>query len=77
MLVASSKRRAGREHLAPEDTLCYMLLRDQVRGEVQKGVGSIPMIRCKVRKVGKEAGCEIRNIGEAVHIGSAVVTAIR
>jgi len=36
-----------------------------VRGEEAKGVGSVPMIRCKVSK---EAGCEIRCIGEAVHV---------
>ena len=54
-----------------------MLLRNGVRGEGEKGVGSIPVIRCNVRKVGKEASCEISIIGEEVHIGSAVVTAIR
>lgn len=70
-------RGAGRERLAPEDTLYYMFWRDGVREEGDKGVSSIPVIRCKVRKVGKEAGCEIGNIGEEVHIGSAVLTAIR
>ena len=54
-----------------------MLLRDGVRGEGEKEVGSIHAIRCKIGKVGKEVGCKIRNIGEAVHIGSAVVAAIR
>ena len=63
--------------MAPEDTLCCMLLRDRVRGEGEKGVGSIPVIRCKARKVRKEAGCEIGNIGEEVYIGSAVVAIIR
>ena len=63
--------------MAPEDTLYYMFWRDEVREEGDKGVSSIPVIRCKVRKVGKEAGCEIGNIGEEVHIGSAVLTAIR
>ena len=41
-----------------------MLLGDGVRGEGEKGVGSIPAIRCKIGKVDKEAGCEVRNIGE-------------
>jgi hypothetical protein len=45
--------------------------------EGEKGVGSIPAIQCKAEKVGKVVGCEIRNMGEAVHIGSAVVTTIR
>ena len=44
-----------------------------MRGEAEKGVGSIPAIRCNVGKVGKEVGCEIRCIGEAA-CGSAVVT---
>ena len=52
------------------------LWRDGVRGEGDKGVGSIPAIRCNVGKVGKEVGCEIRHIGEA-GCGSAVVTTIR
>ena len=51
--------------MAPEDTLCCMLLGDGVRGEGEKGVGSIPAIRCKIGKADKEAGCEVRNIGEA------------
>ena len=48
-----------------------------MRGEGEKGVGSIPTIRCKVGKVGKEAGCEVGNTGEAVYIESAVVATIR
>ena len=47
-----------------------------MRGEAENGVGSIPAIRCKVRKVGKEVGCEVRRIGEAA-CGSVVVTTIR
>ena len=37
--------------MASEDKLCYMLSRlwrDGVRGEGEKGVGSIPAIRCNV-----------------------------
>ena len=54
-----------------------MLLGYGVREEGEKGVGSIHAIRCEVGKEGKEAGCEIGNIGEEVHIVSTVVTAIR
>ena len=57
--------------MASDDMLCCMLLclwRDRVSGEGEKGVSSIPAIRCKVGKVGKEVGCEIRCIGEAVHM---------
>ena len=57
--------------LASEGTLCCMLSRlwrDGVRGEGEKGVGSIPAIRCKVGKVAKEVGYEIRCIGEEAHM---------
>ena len=50
-----------------------VLWRDAVKGEGEKGVGFIHAMRCEVGKKGKEAGCEIGNIGE-VHIGSAVAT---
>ena len=40
----------------------------------QQGVSSIPATRCKVGKVNKEAGWEIRNIAEAVHIESAILS---
>ena len=57
--------------MASEDTLCCKLVhlwRDGMRGEGEKGVGSIPAIRCNVGKVGTEVGCEIRCIGEAVRM---------
>ena len=47
-----------------------MLLRDGVRGEGEKEVGSIHAIRCKIGKESNEVGCEIRNIEEAVHFAS-------
>ena len=48
--------------------MLYVVERRGERGG-EKGVSSIPAIRCKVGKVGKEVGWEVRNIGEAVHIG--------
>ena len=46
--------------------VCYYACGDGVRGEGEKGVGSIPAIRCNAGKVNKEVGCEIRCVGEAV-----------
>ena len=38
------------------------------RGAGEKGMGSIPAIRCNAGKADKDVGCEIRCIGEALHI---------
>ena len=40
--------------------------RQAEKGAGEKGVGSIPAIRCNAGKLNKEVGCEVRCIGEAV-----------
>ena len=35
----------------------YCTCGDRVREEGEKGVGSVPMMQCKVGKVSKEVGC--------------------